>query len=159
MLQQQWWHNATSDVPGVTAHHEHIVTFAARQILDVFSPSNYLLTYPQVLATTVKSAGLNLLQGTENLSQKALRQATGQPHPDMANFRPGKQVAITPGKVVFRNNLIELIQYTPQTETVFAEPVLIVPPWIVKFYILERSPANSLVRYLVGNGHTVFILS
>ena len=159
LLQQQWWHNATRHVPGVTEHHEDVVTFATRQILDVFSPSNYVLTNPQVLATTFKSGGMNLLQGLQNLFQEALRQAAEQPHPEMANFRPGKQVAITPGKVVFRNHLIELIQYTPQTETVFAEPVLIVPSWIMKFYILDLSPANSLVRYLVENGHTVFILS
>ena len=112
-----------------------------------------------MLAETVKTGGLNLLQGAKNQWHDALRLATGKPQPGTENFLPGKQFAITPGQMVFRNHLIELIQYRAQTETVFAEPVLIVPSWIMKYCILDLSPGNSLVRYLVEKGHTVFIVS
>lgn len=159
LLNQKWWHRATSGVPGVSAHHERVATFGARQMLDMFSPSNFLLTNPEVLAETVKTGGANLLHGAQNLTREALRLASDKPKPGTENFRPGKEVAVTPGQVVFRNHLIELIQYRPQTKTVFAEPILIVPSWIMKYYILDLSPANSLVAYLVGKGHTVFIMS
>ncbi|NDP64730.1 alpha/beta fold hydrolase [Polaromonas sp.] len=159
LLNQQWWHNATTGVQGVTAHHEQLATFGARQLLDMLSPSNFFLTNPEVLSETLKTGGANLLQGLQNQVRDTLRLASGQPLPGTENFLPGKDVAVTPGKVVFRNHLIELIQYSPQTDTVFAEPVLIVPSWIMKYYILDLSPANSLVRYLVENGHTVFIVS
>ena len=159
LLNQQWWHNATTDVPGVTAHHEQLATFGARQLLDMLSPSNFFLTNPEVLSETFKTGGINLLQGVQNQLRDTMRLASGQPLPGTENFLPGKDVAVTPGKVVFRNHLIEVIQYTPKTETVFAEPVLIVPSWIMKYYILDLSPGNSLVRYLVENGHTVFVVS
>ena len=159
LLNQQWWQKALNNVPGVTAHREEVATFAARHVLDLFSPSNFFLTNPEVLAETLKTGGQNLLQGMQNQWQDALRLATSGPLPGLENFRPGKEVAVTPGKVVFRNHLIELIQYSPQTETVLAEPVLIVPSWIMKYYILDLSPGNSLVRYLVEKGHTVFIVS
>ena len=159
LLHQQWWHKATSDVPGVTAHHEHVVTFATRQLLDIVSPANFPLSNPEVLSVTLKSGGMNLVQGAQNLFHEATRIAAGRSLPGTEKFRPGHEVAITPGKVVLRNHLIELIQYSPRTATVFAEPVLIVPSWIMKFYILDLSPENSLVKYLVENGHTVFILS
>jgi len=159
LLNQQWWHNATTGVHGVTTHHEQVATFVTRQLLDMVSPSNFLLTNPEVLAATLKSSGMNLVQGGQNQWQDALRLASGKPQPGLENFRPGKEVAITPGKVVLRNHLIELIQYRPQSETVFAEPVLMIPSWIMKYYILDLSPHNSLVRYLVENGHTVFMVS
>ena len=159
LLHQQWWHNATTEVPGVTAHHEQLMTFAARQVLDMFSPSNFLLTNPEVQAETARSGGMNLIQGWHNLLQEMQRRTSGQPLPGTEKFRPGKEVALTPGKVVLRNHLMELIQYSAQTDTVFAEPVLIVPSWIMKFYILDLSPDNSLVKYLVEKGHTVFIVS
>ncbi|MBV6271882.1 alpha/beta fold hydrolase [Alcaligenaceae bacterium CGII-47] len=159
LLNQQWWHNATTDVRGVTRHHEELVTFAARQALDMVSPSNFFITNPEVLAETYKTGGMNLWQGMRNWIEDAQRLAARQPPAGVEQFRPGHEVAITPGKVVFRNRLIELIQYAPQTETVFAEPILIVPSWILKYYILDLSPDNSLVRYLVGQGHTVFMVS
>lgn len=159
LLNQQWWHSATTGVLGVTGLRERRVTFAVRQVLDTLSPSNFLLTTPEALGAAAKSGGTSLLQGAQNRFEDAMRLATGQAVPGTEKFRPGHEVAVTPGKVVLRNRLIELIQYTPQTETVFAEPVLIVPSWILKFYILDLSPANSLVRYLVEKGHTVFIVS
>jgi polyhydroxyalkanoate synthase len=159
LLNQQWWHNATTGVRGVTPHHEHVTTFMTRQLLDMLSPSNFLLTNPQILAATVRSGGMNLLQGARNLARDASEQMTGKRAHGAEHFRPGHEVAVTPGKVVLRNELIELIQYSPQTTTVHAEPVLIVPSWIMKYYILDLSPGNSLVQYLVGKGHTVFMVS
>ncbi|ALT75952.1 PHA/PHB synthase family protein [Paucibacter sp. KCTC 42545] len=159
LRQERWWQAATTGVHGVSPHHEQQAAFLARQWLDMFSPSNFLWTNPEVLATTVKSGGANLLQGAKHQWQDTLQLLTGKQADGAAPFQPGKDVAITPGKVVFRNHLIELIQYAPQTETVFAEPLLIVPPWIMKFYILDLSPADSLVRYMVEQGHSVFIIS
>ncbi len=159
LLNQQWWHGATTGVEGVSAHHEQVTTFFTRQWLDMFSPSNYLLTNPEVLEETARSLGGNLVRGLFNRVEDATRLLGGQPAAATQQFRPGREVAVTPGKVVFRNRLIELIQYSPATATVHAEPVLIVPSWIMKFYILDLSPANSMVRYLVERGHTVFIVS
>lgn len=159
LLNQQWWQHATTDVPGVTQHHEQQVTFAVRQMLDLFSPSNFLLSNPEAQHAAMESGGASLMQGAQHRLEDAIRLLTKAPLPGTERFRPGHEVAITPGKVVFRNHLIELIQYAPQTETVFAEPILIVPSWILKFYILDLSPHNSLVKYLVGKGHTVFMVS
>jgi polyhydroxyalkanoate synthase len=159
LLNQQWWHNATTGVEGVSTHHEQLATFFTRQWLDMFSPSNFVATNPEVLAEIAKTGGANLLQGAQNRLNDALQMASGRPAPGTEHFRPGHEVAVTPGKVIFRNHLIELIQYAPQTEAVFADPVLIVPSWIMKYYILDLSPHNSLVRYLVERGHTVFIMS
>jgi polyhydroxyalkanoate synthase len=159
LLLQQWWWNATSGVHGVTRHHEYMATFFARQWLDMFSPSNFLATNPEVLGETVRTAGMNLAQGAANLWEDVLAQATGKPLAGAEQLQVGKNLALTPGKVILRNRLIELIQYAPQTATVNPEPVLIVPSWIMKYYILDLSPANSLVKYLVDTGHTVFMLS
>jgi polyhydroxyalkanoate synthase len=159
LLTQQWWHKATHDVPGVTPHHQDVVAFATRQILDVFSPSNFAPTNPEVLARAGASGGLNFVQGFRNWVEDARRLATGRPPVGAEAFPVGEAVAATPGRVVFRNHLIELIQYAPATERVLAEPVLIVPAWIMKYYILDLSPANSLIRYLVARGHTVFCVS
>ena len=159
LLNQQWWHRATSGVVGVNAHHKQMATFFARQWLDMFSPSNFLLTNPEVLSETIKTGGKNLLQGAQNQLHHALQMACGKPTAAALKFRPGHEVAVTPGKVVFRNHLIELIQYSPIGDTVFSDPILIIPSWIMKFYILDLSPENSLVRYLVNQGHTVFMVS
>ncbi|MET3106279.1 polyhydroxyalkanoate synthase [Oxalobacteraceae bacterium GrIS 1.18] len=159
LLQQQWWHNATTGVEGVSAHHQDVVSFMARQMLDTMSPVNFALTNPVVLETTVKEYGLNLLRGAQNLCEDMERATCGKSPIGAENFVPGKQVALTKGKVVFRNRLIELIQYEPTTAKVHAEPLLIVPAWIMKYYILDLSPENSLVRFLVDQGHTVFMIS
>lgn len=159
LLNQEWWQCATTDVPGVTKHHENQVTFAVRQILDLYSPSNFVTTNPEVQQAALKSGGTSLMQGAQHRMEDAVRLVTKQPLPGTENFRPGHEVATTPGKVVFRNDLIELIQYSPQTATVFAEPILMVPSWILKYYILDLSPHNSMVKYLLEKGHTVFMVS
>ncbi len=159
LLAQQWWAEAMTGVRGVSAHHEQVAEFMTRQFLDMVSPSNFVPSNPEVMEATFKSGGMNLWQGAANWWHEAMLVATNSPPPGAERFRPGEAVAVTPGKVVWRNRLIELIQYTPTTPTVHPEPVLMVPSWIMKYYILDLSPHNSMVRYLVGQGHTVFMVS
>jgi polyhydroxyalkanoate synthase len=159
LLAQQWWHNAATGVRGVTPHHEHIVDFLTRQWLDVFSPSNYVATNPEVWARTAATGGMNLARGFTNALEDLERYAAGRADAGGERYAPGKTVALTPGKVVYRNALLELIQYAPATAEVRPEPVLVVPSWIMKYYILDLSPHNSLVRHLVAQGHTVFMVS
>jgi polyhydroxyalkanoate synthase len=159
LLTQQWWHNATSGVRGMSRHHEEVVNFVARQCLDVVSPSNFVLTNPQVLARTFATAGANLVQGGLNWWSDWERLQAGRPAAGSEAFAVGKNLAITPGKVVMRNALAELIQYEPSTPKVDARPVLIVPAWIMKYYVLDLQPHNSLIRHLVDQGHTVFCVS
>ena len=156
---EQWWQEATTGVPGVSRHHERVVSFGARQLLDMVSPSNFPWSNPEVLDATAAQRGANLARGARLLAEDWQRLLTGAGPVGTEAFAPGKSVAITPGKVVYRNRLIELIQYQPATETVHAEPVLIVSAWIMKYYILDLSPGNSLVKYLVDHGHTVFVVS
>lgn len=157
LLNQQWWHRATTGVRGVSQHHEDVVTFTTRQLLDMMAPSNFLLTNPVVLDETLRTGGANLMRGAENALADWRESVAGQDS-DTA-FKVGETVAVTPGKVVFRNRLIELIQYAPTTGSVHAMPVLFVPAWIMKYYILDLSPQNSLVKYLVDKGYTVFMIS
>lgn len=159
LLQQQWWHRATTGVRGVAPHHEDVVTFTVRQWLDMLAPSNFMLTNPVVQQATLESGGASLARGAQHLAEDWQRAAMGPYAPDTRRYKVGGNVAVTPGKVVYRNDLIELIQYAPTTAKVHATPLLFVPAWIMKFYILDLSPHNSLVRYLVGQGHTVFMIS
>ncbi len=159
LLQQQWWHNATTGIGGVSRHHQQVASFAARQWLDVFAPSNFIVTNPAVFEMTLREGGLNLARGFMNFLEDWERLVGGRPPLGADAFKPGINVAATPGEVVFRNRLIELIQYAPATAEVRAEPVLIVPAWIMKYYILDLSQQNSLVKYLVDRGHTVFMIS
>jgi len=159
LLTQQWWANATTGVPALARGHKDIVTFVTRQLLDVLSPANCPWTNPEVIDATLREGGANLLRGWGNWRDDWIRLMSGQRPAGMERFEPGKDVAVTAGKVIYRNHLIELIQYTPTTARVYAEPVLIIPAWIMKYYILDLSPHNSLVRYLVDKGHTVFMVS
>lgn len=159
LLNQQWWHGATTGIGGVTAQHEAVVEFAARQLLDTISPSNLLATNPEVLSRTLNSGGANLVSGLQNAMEDARRTLAGERPVGTEAFAVGRDVAVTPGQVIYRNRLIELIQYAPTTAQVRPEPVLIVPAWIMKYYILDLSPANSLVRHLTAQGFTVFMVS
>ena len=159
LLQQQWWHNATTGVRGVTRQHENVVTFAVRQLLDVVSPSNFLFTNPEILQHTMRQGGMNLMRGAQNFVEDWERAISGKKPVGTEAFQLGRDVALTSGKVIYRNRLIELIQYAPATEKVRPEPILIVPAWIMKYYILDLSPQNSLVKYLTEQGFTVFMIS
>ena len=159
VLSEQWWAAATHGVWGVDKHHEDMVAFAARQFLDIFSPGNQVATNPVVLNRTLTQGGANLLRGSLHLLEDARRHAAGAPPAGVEDFVVGRDVAITPGKVVLKNRVMELIQYTPTTRAVHPEPILIVPAWIMKYYILDLSPHNSLIKYLVDQGHTVFCIS
>jgi polyhydroxyalkanoate synthase len=158
LLARSWLREATGHVEGVTAKHQQIVEFLGQQVVEALSPANALLTNPDVLALTVEERGRNLARGLKFLvrdlgpAQLASGKAPGA-------FTVGENVAVTPGKVIYQNDLIELIQYRPATATVSTEPVLIVPPWIMKYYILDLSPKNSMVKYLVEQGKTVFLVS
>lgn len=159
LMMQNWWHVAATDVRGVNKHHEEVVDFTLRQILDMLSPSNYPLTNPEVLEKTVAEQGQNFVRGYENFLDDLNRYQTHQPPAGAEQFVIGENIAITPGKIIYRNELIELIQYAPQTDEVYAEPILITPAWIMKYYILDLAPQHSLVNYLVKHGHTVFMIS
>ncbi|SDY97045.1 polyhydroxyalkanoate synthase [Jannaschia faecimaris] len=159
LLTQQWWYNAARGVDGVSDREEQVVSFVSRQMLDLMSPSNFIATNPEVATQTLRQGGANLLHGWQNFLEDWERAVSGKLPVGTENFVPGRDVAVTPGKVVFRNRLLELIQYAPSTESVKAEPILIIPAWIMKYYILDLSPENSLVRFLVDQGHTVFIAS
>jgi polyhydroxyalkanoate synthase len=159
LLTEQWWHSATTGIEGVSKHHEDVVSFVARQLLDVFSPVNFPLTNPQVLETTVEQGGMNFLRGAVNFWDDWRRTLNGKKPVGAEAFQVGHNVAVTPGKIMLRNRLIELIQYAPATNKVYAEPILIVPAWIMKYYILDLSPDNSLVKYLTQQGFTVFMIS
>ncbi len=159
LLAEQWWHLATHDVPGLPVHAERVVSFVARQFLDMLCPSNFPLTSPEIFNKTIETHGTNLVHGAFRAADD-MRTALfdGKSATDAA-YQVGKNLAVTKGKVVFKNDLMELIQYSPTTETVYKEPILIMPAWIMKYYILDLSPENSLVKWLVAQGHTVFIMS
>lgn len=159
LLNQQWWHAATTGIGGVSKAHEAQTSFAARQMLDMFAPTNFLASNPVLQRKIVETGGKCLIDGLNHMAQDMQRQARGEPPVGAEAFRVGETVAATPGKVVWRNHLIELIQYAPTTEQVRPEPILIMPAWIMKYYILDLSPENSLVRWLTGQGYTVFMIS
>jgi polyhydroxyalkanoate synthase subunit PhaC len=156
---QAWWAAATTGPRGVTALHERQVGFMARNALDRWAPSNLPWTNPEVLERTLAEQGRNLVRGLEFLADDVERRAAGKGPAGTDDFAVGRNMAMSPGRVVYRNDLIELIQYEATTETVHPEPVLIVPAWIMKYYILDLEPGNSLIEHLVGQGHTVYCLS
>ena len=158
LLGEQWWHLAASGPHGVSKGNAAIVDFAIRQCLDIVAPSNFALSNPDVLRRMMDTGGGNFVSGWLNWLDDC-RKAFGARSSGSEHFVVGKDVATTKGKVVYRNELIELIQYAPVTADVCPEPVLIVPAWIMKYYILDLSPQNSLVRFLVERGFTVFAIS
>jgi len=160
LIGENWWHKATTGVRGVDPANEAVVDFSVRQLLDMFAPSNFAATNPEVWDRTFRSGVENLIFGWQNWLADLMQMM----HPKKssegsAEFVVGEMVAASPGKIVLRNQLIELIQYAPTTENVRPEPILIVPAWIMKYYILDLSPQNSLVKYLTDQGFTVFMIS
>ena len=159
LLKEQWWHDATTGVGGVAPPNEAVVEFSVRQVLDMLAPSNFAATNPEVLQKAFQSGGGNFVFGWQNWCNDLMRlMSPAKPNSD-PDFIVGETVAVSRGKVVFRNELIELIQYYPTTGKVHPEPILIVPAWIMKYYILDLSPHNSLVKFLTGEGFTVFMIS
>jgi polyhydroxyalkanoate synthase len=156
---EAWWKDATA-LRGMTAHHQELARVFARQWLDTLSPANFVLSNPEVLERTAERWGGNFIDGAAiAMDEWRLRKGLPPLQPAEHAYQPGVDLAVTPGKVVHRNALVELIQYTAQTPKVQAEPVFIVPSWIMKYYVLDLSPYNSMVRWLVEQGHTVFIAS
>ncbi|MEI6204300.1 MAG: class I poly(R)-hydroxyalkanoic acid synthase, partial [Enhydrobacter sp.] len=161
LLTSRWLQGTVKEVEGVDSKTVQKVEFYTRQFIDALSPSNFAMTNPQVLKATVETKGENLVKGLQNLltdlergkGKLAIRQT------DMKAFKVGENVATSPGKVVFQNELMQLIQYAPRTEEVHAMPLLIVPPWINKFYILDLKPQNSFIRWATEAGYTVFVIS
>lgn len=159
LAQEEWWRSATREVRGMAPESARRVSFMVRQILNGLSPSNIPWLNPVIVERTVQELGTNFVRGAFNFFEDALRAFAMEPRPPDNGLVVGKDLAITPGEVIYRNDLMELIQYKPAAETVAAEPVLIVPAWIMKYYILDLRPGNSLVRYLIEHGFTVFMIS
>ena len=154
-------HDTVSGVDGLDEQTQKKVTFYTRQYIDALSPSNFAMTNPEVFRETVKSHGQNLLKGLNNLLRD-VEDGGGNLRVKMTDtsaFELGKNVATTPGKVVFQTEMMQLLQYTPSTEKVLKKPLLIVPPWINKFYILDLREKNSYIKWAVDQGHTVFVIS
>jgi len=155
-------HQAIAGVQGLDERTAKKVDFYTRQYIDALSPSNFVLTNPEVLKETVASGGQNLLRGFSNLLED-LSRGNGSGlrlrMTDERAFKLGANIAVTPGKVVYQNDLMQLVQYEPTTETVYKRPLLIIPPWINKYYILDLRANNSFVKWATDQGHTVFIVS
>ncbi len=161
LLSARYVQDVVTHVDGLDKKTAQKVDFYARQFCDAMSPSNFLLTNPEVLRRTAETGGENLLKGLNNLLSD-LENGKGKLRikmTDMEAFKLGENIGVSPGKVVYQNELMQLIQYSPATETVLKRPLLIGPPWINKFYILDLRPRNSLVRWAVSQGHTVFVIS
>ncbi|MCK5746844.1 MAG: class I poly(R)-hydroxyalkanoic acid synthase, partial [Oricola sp.] len=157
----RWLEKTIAELEFEDEHEKKKAEFFTRQFIDAFAPSNFAMLNPEVIEATLESKGENLLKGLRNLlddidrghGQLAIRQA------DLDFFKLGENIATTPGKVVFQNEIFQLIQYAPTTETVASTPMLIIPPWINKFYILDLQPQNSFIHWLVSQGRTVFVMS
>jgi polyhydroxyalkanoate synthase subunit PhaC len=161
LLTARWLQGTVRDVEGIDERTARKIDFYTRQFVDAIAPSNFLMTNPEALRATIESRGENLLNGLKNLLDD-LERGKGRlaiKMTDMEAFRIGENIAVTPGKVVYQNDLMQLIQYEPTTEKVKRRPLLIMPPWINKFYILDLRPNNSFIRWAVSQGHTVFVIS
>ncbi len=161
LLTSDWANRLVRDAEGLDPHERHKAEFYMRQIVNAASPSNFLLTNPELLRTTLASNAENLVAGMRMLAEDIeagdgslkIRQS------DASMFEVGRNLGVTPGKVIYQNDLMQLIQYTPATEQVLKRPLLIVPPWINKFYILDLTPEKSFIRWCVAQGLTVFVIS
>ena len=161
LLSARWMQDIVGDVEGLDTHTAKKVDFYTRQFVDAMAPSNFVMTNPEVLRTTVESGGENLIKGLENLLED-LERGKGQLRirmTDLEAFELGKNIAVTPGKVIYQNELMQLLQYEPQTEEAHKRPLMIIPPWINKFYILDLREKNSFIKWAVEQGYTVFVIS
>jgi len=156
---ERFWDEATRNIRGMRPGSGERVGFMARQMLDPLSPSNFAALNPEVLERTRQEMGGNLAKGAQNWMEDTAHDLAGSEPPHISKYKVGETIACTPGKVVYRNRLMELIQYAPTTKTVHPEPILIVPAWIMKYYILDLSQTNSLIKDLLDRGHTVFCIS
>lgn len=161
LLSSRFVQDVVTRVDGLDPASARKIDFYTRQFVDALSPTNFLMTNPQVLRKTAETGGENLIRGLNNLLGD-LERGHGKLHIKMTDtdaFNIGENIAVSPGQVIYENDLMQLIQYAPATPRVFARPIVIFPPWINKFYILDLRPKNSLVRFLVNQGHTVFMVS
>lgn len=161
LLSARWIQNSVNSVDGMEAHDARKIDFYTRQFVDAMCPSNFLMTNPEVLKATIDSNGENLVKGLENMLED-IERGKGNLRISMTDrtaFEVGKNLAVTKGKVIFRNDLMELIQYEPTTKEVYKTPLLIIPPWINKYYILDLQPENSYVKWAVDQGYSVFVIS
>jgi polyhydroxyalkanoate synthase len=161
LLSARFFRTVVEDKDGLDPKTAQKIDFYTRQFVDAMSPTNFLLTNPEVLRRTAETGGENLLKGLSNLLAD-LERGKGKLRirmTDDTKFRVGENIAVTPGKVVFQNDLMQLLQFTPTTKTVLKRPLLLLPPWINKFYILDLRPKNSFIRWAVEQGHTVFVCS
>ena len=161
LLSARWMQSTVGEVEGMDTKTAKKVDFYTRQFVDALAPSNFVMTNPEVLRATMESGGENLVRGLENLLED-LERGKGRlaiKMTDTEAFELGRNIAVTPGKVVFQTDLMQLIQYTPTTEKVYKRPLLIIPPWINKYYILDLREKNSFVRWATEEGFTVFIVS
>lgn len=161
LISSRWAEDLVEDAEGLDERTRHKAQFYLKQISSALSPSNFLLTNPELIRETIKENGANLVRGMTMLAEdiEAGGGALKIRQTDPTGFKVGVNIAATPGKVIFRNDLIELIQYAPTTEKVLKRPLLIVPPWINKFYILDLNPEKSFIRWAVSQGLTVFCIS
>ncbi|MGI9305639.1 MAG: PHA/PHB synthase family protein [Gammaproteobacteria bacterium] len=161
LLVSRYAFDCVEGVEGLDAHSARKVAFWTRQFVDALSPTNFAVTNPEVLQRTMDTGGENLLKGLSNLLED-LEAGKGQLRIKMTaadKFELGENIAVTPGRIVYQNELMQLIQYTPSTHTVYKTPLLIIPPWINKYYILDLRPRNSFIKWAVDQGHTVFVIS
>jgi polyhydroxyalkanoate synthase len=161
LIAARWLHENVASVEGLDEQTQKKVDFFTRQYIDALAPSNFALTNPEVFKETIATGGQNLVKGLHNLLDD-IERGNGKLRISMTDakaFELGVNIGTTPGKVVFRNALIELIQYEPSTAKVHERPLLVIPPWINKFYILDLREKNSFLRWAVAQGHTVFVIS
>jgi polyhydroxyalkanoate synthase subunit PhaC len=161
LLTSRWLVDTVNDLDGFDPKTRQKIDFYTRQFVDAMAPSNFVATNPEVLRATLESRGVNLLHGLNHLLEDLAR-GEGRlaiKMTDLEAFELGHNLALTPGKVIYQNDLMQLIQYQPSTEQVYQRPLLIIPPWINKYYILDLRPKNSFIKYAVDQGFTVFVIS